>query len=486
MGEEFISKKELLERYGISYGALYRWKRKGLIPEDWFLKKATVTGQETFFPKELICERVELIQSQKDDFSLDELSKQFHAESEAKAVLTVKTLYGDKTFYVSEIQQVLLDDGKILLKTDCSSHPQKNGLRVFRGGLLESRKSVALPGCAFQTPAMTENDRNQLKRALLLATPKERIEKGFHEIYLHNGIRISIFSGDKTKENEEIMVFRKYVLKELTFEKMAELGTIPAGSVELFKTMVKLGFNVLFTGQVRAGKTSFMQCWQRYEDTSLEGMAIATDPETPWHEIMPQAPIMQVIADGKDLQTISKALLRGDNDYVLLEEMRDAYAYKLAMDITSIGTRRSKGTIHAGDALDIPYKMASAIIAEFGGDYKGILSQIFKNWNYVFEFHQEPQNRGQKRLVRICEYRYDVERDRVSIHTICKYEPLDRKWYWKWDIGEDKVKMGVLQPEEFKKKRGIIKMMENRNPIMENTVVYPRYYKSDGDDKDVR
>lgn len=111
MGEELISKKELLERYGISYGALYRWKRKGLIPEEWFLKKATVTGQETFFPKELICERVELIQSQKDDYSLDELSKQFHKESEAKAVLTIRTVYGDKTFYLNEIQAVLLEDG---------------------------------------------------------------------------------------------------------------------------------------------------------------------------------------------------------------------------------------------------------------------------------------------------------------------------------------------------------------------------------------
>ena len=112
MGEDLISKKELLERYGISYGALYRWKRKGLIPEEWFIKKATVTGQETFFPKELICERAELIQNQKDDFSLDELSKQFHEASEAKAVLTVKTLYGDKQFYLNEIQAVLLDDGK--------------------------------------------------------------------------------------------------------------------------------------------------------------------------------------------------------------------------------------------------------------------------------------------------------------------------------------------------------------------------------------
>jgi hypothetical protein len=58
MEQELISKKELLELYDISYGALYRWKRKGLIPEDWFIKKSTVTGQETFFPRKLICERM--------------------------------------------------------------------------------------------------------------------------------------------------------------------------------------------------------------------------------------------------------------------------------------------------------------------------------------------------------------------------------------------------------------------------------------------
>ena len=39
--EDLISKRELLERYGVSYGALYRWKRMGLIPEDWFLRRAT-------------------------------------------------------------------------------------------------------------------------------------------------------------------------------------------------------------------------------------------------------------------------------------------------------------------------------------------------------------------------------------------------------------------------------------------------------------
>ena len=51
--EKLISKKDLLSRYGISYGSLYRWKRKGLIPDEWFIRKATVTGQETFFPEAL-------------------------------------------------------------------------------------------------------------------------------------------------------------------------------------------------------------------------------------------------------------------------------------------------------------------------------------------------------------------------------------------------------------------------------------------------
>ena len=111
MEQELLSKKELLERYGISYGALYRWKRKGLIPEDWFIKKSTVTGQETFFPKTLICERVELIMGQKEDLSLDELAGQINQNAQMQAVLTIKTVYGDRAFSLSDVQSILLDKG---------------------------------------------------------------------------------------------------------------------------------------------------------------------------------------------------------------------------------------------------------------------------------------------------------------------------------------------------------------------------------------
>ncbi|MDR7002718.1 YhbD family protein [Neobacillus niacini] len=77
MNEELISKKDLLELAGISYGQLYRWKRKDLIPEDWFIRKSTFTGQETFFPKEKILDRINKIQTMKENLSLDELADMF-------------------------------------------------------------------------------------------------------------------------------------------------------------------------------------------------------------------------------------------------------------------------------------------------------------------------------------------------------------------------------------------------------------------------
>ncbi|MCL6455047.1 MAG: YhbD family protein [Alicyclobacillus sp.] len=77
MDADLISKKELLELTGISYGQLYRWKRKNLLPEEWFIRKSTFTGQETFFPRDKMLARIERIMRMKDDLSLDEIADQF-------------------------------------------------------------------------------------------------------------------------------------------------------------------------------------------------------------------------------------------------------------------------------------------------------------------------------------------------------------------------------------------------------------------------
>lgn len=146
MEENLISKKELLELTGISYGQLYRWKRKNLIPEDWFIKKSSFTGQETFFPKDKIMERIEKIKGMKDDLSLDDLAQVFSPVL-TDAILTKEELYSknivsqmsvdiyeglhgetklfpfEKILYVGLLETFLhsgevgLDEGKLMLQT---------------------------------------------------------------------------------------------------------------------------------------------------------------------------------------------------------------------------------------------------------------------------------------------------------------------------------------------------------------------------------
>lgn len=161
--DELISKKELLEITGISYGQLYRWKRKHLIPEEWFIRRSTFTGQETFFPRKKILQRIERIKSLKDDLSLDELATLFspHPSNIAlsKAELLERNIVSKVTldFFVDQLgdvnvfpfEKVLfayvlekmlksgemsLDEGKALLQVLTNHYPKlagKNGELVF-------------------------------------------------------------------------------------------------------------------------------------------------------------------------------------------------------------------------------------------------------------------------------------------------------------------------------------------------------------------
>jgi DNA-binding transcriptional MerR regulator len=82
--EDWISKRELLEATGISYGQLYRWKREKLIPDSWFVKRSAFTGQETFLPRKAV-ERIQFILSNKDRYSLTQLQDMISPEAKSRS-----------------------------------------------------------------------------------------------------------------------------------------------------------------------------------------------------------------------------------------------------------------------------------------------------------------------------------------------------------------------------------------------------------------
>ena len=107
-----ISKKEVLEQMRISYGQLYRWKRKGLIPEAWFVRRSTFTGQETFFPRDKILERIEQIKEMKGDHPLDDLADVITQHVNGKLQVAFDQLKSLKWFDDSVLETCHIDRGR--------------------------------------------------------------------------------------------------------------------------------------------------------------------------------------------------------------------------------------------------------------------------------------------------------------------------------------------------------------------------------------
>jgi len=289
--------------------------------------------------------------------------------------------------------------------------------------------------------------REQLMRAFLLLTPQERLDKDFHEIYLLDGTRITIFGGEMAKQDQDVIIFRRYVVPSFTFEEQAGRGTIPEDAIPLFKAMVDFGPNIVVAGQVRSSKTTFLSTWQSYEDPELEGVMVETDPEIPLHQMMPDAPIVQLLADNEELRKISKNLLRSDADYFILAEARDGNALEAAMKIAAKGTRRMKLTFHCRDPLDFPHDAAWEIVKATGGDMDTTAQKVAASFDYVFHFVQL-RDKSRKRLRSIYELSFDRRTRSINMVRICGYDYHSDSWRWKNHIGKEKKEFAEEENRE--------------------------------------
>jgi pilus assembly protein CpaF len=306
--------------------------------------------------------------------------------------------------------------------------------------------------------------REQLIRALLLLSPEERMDRDFHEVYMLDGTRVTIFREGLAKDGLDVIIFRRYTVPAYTFEEQALRGTIPYEAIPLFENMVRCGFNVAFCGSVRSAKTTFLSTWQSYEDPALEGVMVETDPEIPIHKLMPEAPVVQLLADGDQLSTISKNLMRSDADYFILAEARDGIALDTAVRIARKGTRRMKMTFHTRDARSFAQDAAVEIVRSFGGDIAETAHRVAGSFDYIFHF-VHLRSRNQKKLRAI----YEISADNINetgihniiVNEICRYDAASDSWIWHHHIGQEKRMIAAEEdPEALKKVDSILKNLE--------------------------
>ena len=108
--------------------------------------------------------------------------------------------------YLIEGQEILIDDGKILLREEERLGEEAEDIRckVIRGGKVVQRKSIALPGLSIPVPTLTEADKENLKVA------KEYGVTGVMLPFVRNKEDLLILREElKKNDSEDIRIFAK-------------------------------------------------------------------------------------------------------------------------------------------------------------------------------------------------------------------------------------------------------------------------------------
>ena len=313
---------------------------------------------------------------------------------------------------------------------------------------------------------ISEKRFEQLRQALMLRDETKRPDEDYSELYMESGERVTVYTGKRVIEGQSTMVFRKYILKILTFIEQARRGTIPYKLIPALEALVKCGVRVAFIGPVRSGKSTMLLTWQLYEDPELEGVLIQTDPEIRIHEVMPKAPIAPLVASGEELFKLASEILKSDADYLVVQEVRDGYTAYIASEAGNKGTNRLKITSHLQTPEDFCYDLANKIQGVFGGNIDYHMARVANSFNFLFEMVQLPNDRSQKRLKSITEVRFDSTANEISYHRICEYQKETDSWCFSCSVGDRVKEIGEFENEKaFKVYKDTLKALAEEYPM---------------------
>ena len=164
---------------------------------------------------------------------------------------------------------------------------------------------------------------------------------------------------------------------------------------------------------------------------------VETDPEIPLHKLMPDSPVLQILADQERLERISKNLMRSDADYFIFAEARDGNALDTAVRIAGKGTRHMKMTFHCGDPLSFAYDAAWEITGKRGGDLRLTARKVAASFDYIFHF-VHCRKEDVKRLRSIHELSFDHETEQIRIWEICRYDQETSGWVFRETLNREK------------------------------------------------
>ncbi|MDD2569433.1 MAG: hypothetical protein PHQ49_07305, partial [Clostridia bacterium] len=218
--------------------------------------------------------------------------------------------------------------------------------------------------------------------------------------------------------------------------------------------------------------------YQLNENKKLPALSIESDPEIPFHLLMPESPIIQFVPDKDNEDTVIERAKRSDAKYIIIGEARSGKWLNLAIECANMGTMRMKVSIHLSETIDFCYDIAEKITREVGGNILSHMIKTAKTFQYVFNFITLPDDPSQKRLDSLWEVRFNPEKMEITMHQICKYIDETDSWVWAYDIGEDKERIGKRQSiEALERFKTALKKLAEDSPNKKDYIFVEPYMK---------
>ncbi|MFT9495739.1 MULTISPECIES: ATPase, T2SS/T4P/T4SS family [Bacillota] len=309
-----------------------------------------------------------------------------------------------------------------------------------------------------------ENDEavERIKRAFTMRVKDAVINEQTPELEIEreDGSRITMIQKPRGKEN--YIMFRRFVVKNMSLEEQANLGTILPDDIPFFRALARVMANTIFAGRVRSAKSTFMKTMLRERDPSFVAAVMEKHFELDLSKQFKDRLIFEVQAKEGDLHHAMPRLLRMEHDYIVVGEIRslETEGYLQACER---GERGAYSTYHLTSVENVVSQITRHILDEFPNrKFDNELERVARNIDIIVTMSAD-RDRRRKRVIGVTEIIWDETNRTHRTHDLVRYSPVTNQYYYSSNI--TKELLTLMAAESLEDTKILIRHLKQKEKI---------------------
>jgi pilus assembly protein CpaF len=238
------------------------------------------------------------------------------------------------------------------------------------------------------------------------------------EVTMEDGSRVTVIG--PPFHDVPVVTFRRFIVKNFTLEKQAELKTINYRDIEMLRALARTYCNMVIAGKVRSAKTTFLKTLFSVRDTRDNVILIEKNKELALKRSFPkhEGSLREFEVEEGSLHDIYPTILRKEHDYVIIGEVRST-EIEAALQACERGNRGLMTTYHLTNVDKVVPQLARQVLASFPSySQKSQEERIAESFDIIITMGKK-RHSNEKRVTSISEVRL-TENDEVQVNTFMK------------------------------------------------------------------